>query len=94
MTSSPPTPTTPTGWKQVAKPASLFCRFEFANYSETRAFLDALAEISEETGLFPDLGFGTSHVNVTIHCANGTAADLAETEFARRASSLEGTNDA
>ncbi len=89
MTNSPPT-----GWKYVARPASLFRRFEFSGYAETSAFLDALAKISEETGLFPDLGFGTSHVNVTIHCTGDQTGNseptAAETEFANRANGIDG----
>jgi len=72
----------------VARPPSLFRRFEFASYAHTRAFLDRLAALSEETGLYPDLGFGTKHVNVTIYGGGGNAPAQAEDEFARRATVL------
>jgi pterin-4a-carbinolamine dehydratase len=78
------------GWKEVGRPPSLFRRFEFATYADTRAFLDLLAALSEETGLFPDLGFGTTHVNVTVYGADGNAPGAAEAEFARRAGALAG----
>ena len=52
--------------------------------------LDLLAALSEETGLFPDLGFGTTHVNVTVYGADGNAPGAAEAEFARRAGALAG----
>jgi pterin-4a-carbinolamine dehydratase len=78
----------PTGWKPVAHPPSLFCRYEFANYAATREFLDGLMLLSEETLLFPDLGFGKTHVNVTIHGQNGRAPGSAEIAFATRAASL------
>lgn len=84
MTSTPPA-----GWKQVERPASLFRRFEFSSYGETRAFLDAVAKLSEATGLYPDLGFGTTHVNVTMHCADGAAPGPQELEFARRVGGLD-----
>jgi pterin-4a-carbinolamine dehydratase len=78
----------PAGWKPVAHPPSLFCRYEFANYSDTREFLDGLMLLSEETQLFPDLGFGKTHVNVTIHCQNGQVPGAAEIEFATRAARI------
>ncbi len=76
------------GWQKVAHPPSLFRRYEFASYSQTREFLDRLALLSEETRLFPDLGFGRTHVNVTIHAAGGTAPGATEIDFARRAATL------
>lgn len=45
-------------------------RYEFASYSETRAFLDRLAEYSKAEGYFPDLNFGKTHVNVNITSEN------------------------
>ena len=42
------------GWTEVERPSSLYRRFEFADYSETRAFLNRLAGLSKETGLDPD----------------------------------------
>ena len=78
----------PTGWKPVSHPPSLFCRYEFENYSATREFLDGLMLLSEETQLFPDLGFGKTHVNVRIHGRNGGQPGAAEVEFATRAAGL------
>lgn len=78
----------PTGWKPVAHPPSLFCRYEFESYAGTREFLDGLMLLSEETQLYPDLGFGKTHVNVTIHAKDGRAPSAAEIEFAARAASL------
>jgi pterin-4a-carbinolamine dehydratase len=67
---------------------SAFRRFQFAAYRDTRAFLDRLAALSEETGLFPDLGFGPTHVNVTIHGPDGKDPGDREIEFASRAAGL------
>ncbi len=80
----------PEGWRRVERPPSLFRRFEFKSYSETRAFLDRLAELSEETDLYPDLGFGPKHVNVTIHGTGGGPLGAGEAEFASRAAELAG----
>jgi hypothetical protein len=71
----------PEGWKSVQTPPSLFRRFQFASYRDTRAFLDRLAALSEETGLYPDLGFGPTH-------ANGRAPGEREVDFATRAAAL------
>jgi pterin-4a-carbinolamine dehydratase len=87
MTASPPLPD---GWKQVAHPPSLFRRFEFESYAQTRAFLDKLAALSEETGLYPDLGFGPKHVNVTVYGSEGGSPAATEADFARRAGELAG----
>ena len=78
----------PTGWKPVAHPPSLFCRYEFESYAGTREFLDALMLLSEETQLFPDLGFGKTHVNVTIHARDGKMPGAEEVAFAERAARL------
>ena len=53
-------------WKIVGKTGAVTRRFEFPNYAATSAFLDELNALSEETGLYPDLGFGTTYVNVTV----------------------------
>jgi 4a-hydroxytetrahydrobiopterin dehydratase len=66
-------PRWPEGWTEVERPPSLYRRFEFAAYSETRAFLDRLAGLSEETGLYPDLSFARTYVNVTVHGTDGAA---------------------
>jgi len=81
----------PEGWKSVEHPPSLFRRFQFASYRDTRAFLERLAGLSKETGLFPDLGFGPTHVNVTVYGPNGGAPGAAEVDFAVRAGTLEFT---
>jgi pterin-4a-carbinolamine dehydratase len=80
----------PDGWDRVAAPASLFRRYEFGSYRQTRAFLDGLAALSDETGLFPDLGFGTTYVNVTLYGAGGSAPGDNELQFAIRTAALVG----
>jgi pterin-4a-carbinolamine dehydratase len=78
----------PSGWKPVSSPPSLFCRYEFVNYAETREFLDGLTLLSEEMRLFPDLSFGKTYVNVTIHGENGQMPGVPGVEFAARAACL------
>lgn len=78
----------PAQWERRERPAQLFRRFEFAAYGETRAFLDALARLSERDGYYPDISFGTTYVNVTIRPRAGDALAEADLAFARRASAL------
>ena len=71
----------PEGWETRGKPPILFRRFTFDNYGETRQFLDALAELSEETGTHPqNINFGTTYVNITLEAEDGK--ELTETEHA------------
>ena len=77
-------PRWPAGWTEVEKPPSLHRRFEFAAYSETRAFLDRLARLSKETGLYPDLGFTLTRVSVTVYGSGGAAVDAEARNFAAR----------
>lgn len=77
----------PEGWTESEQPAVLFRRFEFTAYPEARAFLDRLAGLSKETGLYPDLSFSRTHVNVTVY-GSGSAIDAEAREFAARAQAL------
>lgn len=71
----------PEGWEARGKPPTLFRRFSFDRYSDTRDFLDALAALSEEVGVHPqNINFGTTYVNVTLEGSEG--AELGETELA------------
>ena len=78
----------PEGWTEVARPPSLYRRFEFAAYSETRVFLDRLAGLSKETGLYPDLSFARTYVNVTVYDADGAAVGAEARTFAARAEAI------
>ncbi len=79
----------PEGWEARGTPPNLFRRFEFARYGETRAFLDALAALTEETGLHPqNINFGTTYVNITLEAAEGQAMGEREFGFASRVNAL------
>ncbi len=54
-------------WQERQRPARLERRYEFVNYSELSDFLARAADLSESSGLYPDIGFGRDYVNVTIH---------------------------
>jgi pterin-4a-carbinolamine dehydratase len=73
------------GWERRDKPPTLFRRFAFADYAQTRAFLDALSTLSEEMQRHPqNINFGTTYVNVTLEAADGTALSAEDEQFARR----------
>jgi pterin-4a-carbinolamine dehydratase len=78
----------PEGWKPVTSPPSLFRRFEFACYAETREFLDRLTLISEESRIYPDLGFGKTFVNVTLRGEDGAMPAGPEIDYAGRANTM------
>jgi len=79
----------PTGWEARGKPPTLFRRFSFESYGATRDFLDALAALSEETGVHPqNINFGTSYVNVTLEAADGATLSDSDCDFARRVDAL------
>ena len=81
-------PGAPEGWTEGEHPQVLYRRFEFAAYAETRAFLDRLAGLSKETGLYPDLSFSRTYVNVTVYGSEGAPLDAEARDFAARAGAL------
>jgi pterin-4a-carbinolamine dehydratase len=54
-------------WQERMRPLRMERRFEFPDYETLRDFLDRAAEVSEQEGLYPDMGFGRDYVNVTIY---------------------------
>lgn len=56
----------PSGWRVQHKPMLMTRHYEFANYAETRLFLDHLAQLSERTGYFPDMNFAKTYVNLSM----------------------------
>jgi 4a-hydroxytetrahydrobiopterin dehydratase len=78
----------PDGWVSVTSPPSLFRRYEFASYGQTREFLDRLGLLSEETRLFPDLSFAKTYVNITIRGPGGKMPGPAEIDYACQAAAL------
>jgi len=79
----------PDGWEMRGQPPILFRRFGFARYGEIRTFLDAVAALSEETGMHPqNINFGTTYVNITLEASEGTALSEAEYALAARINDL------
>ena len=77
----------PSEWRVQQRPPLMTRRYEFADYAETRKFLDDLAALSERTGYFPDLNFGKTHVNVSV-APRGEELGDAEYRFATEVDAL------
>ena len=58
-------------WQERKRPVRLERRYEFKDYNTLRDFLDKAADLSENEGLYPDMGFGRDYVNITIHVEEG-----------------------
>ncbi len=70
----------PAGWETRGKPPTLFRRFNFERYSETRSFLDAVSALAEEAGLHPqNINFASTYVNITLE--SGESGELGEAEL-------------
>ncbi|MBX6419807.1 MAG: 4a-hydroxytetrahydrobiopterin dehydratase [Nevskia sp.] len=77
------------GWQRCGKPATLTRRFTFEGYAQTRAFLAALAQLSETLGRHPqNISFGTTYANITLEAENGADFSESEKQFAARIASL------
>lgn len=75
-------------WVERERPATLSKRFFFDGYAATSNFLDKLADLSEETGIFPDISFGRDYANVSIHPGEGEALSETERDFSVRIDAL------
>lgn len=86
---------TPEGWEERGKPATLFRRFEFERYAQTRDFLDALAALTEVSGIHPqNINFGSKYVNLTLQAETGEGVTGVERELAVRINALSGRHEA
>ena len=77
------------GWRRRERPLRLDRRLDFPDYSATQAFLDRSAVLSEETGIYPNLSFGRTYVNLTLF-ADDTSEELTpeSIDFAERLEAL------
>lgn len=60
-------------WTERQRPVRLERRLEFSDYEATRAFLDRAADLSERAGIYPDMSFGRTYVNITLHTEDGAS---------------------
>lgn len=91
-----PTETGGHPWRERSRPLRLERRVEFGDYEPLRDFLDRVAELSEATGLYPNLSFGRTYVNLTLFVEEGAEqVDEQLQAFARQVDALlDGDNSA
>ncbi len=76
-------------WRRRERPLRLERRLVFTDYDVLREFLDRAGDLSEETGIYPNLSFGQTYVNMTLFADDDSGELTAETErFAQRVDSL------
>ncbi|MBK1704568.1 4a-hydroxytetrahydrobiopterin dehydratase [Halochromatium glycolicum] len=76
-------------WRERARPLRLERRVEFDEYEALREFLDKVAALSEETGLYPNLSFGRTYVNLTLFAdEDGETLGREHEDFAQRVDDL------
>ena len=79
----------PDGWEARGKPPTLYRRFGFERYADTRDFLDAVAALSEEAGLHPqNINFASTYVNITLESGENGELGEAELGLANRINTL------
>lgn len=84
----PPTPAH--GWRRRQRPLRLERRVEFPDYDSLRDFLDQVADLSEETGIYPNQSFGRTYVNLTLFADDDSSEISAAAEaFAERVDGFE-----
>ncbi|WP_320674360.1 4a-hydroxytetrahydrobiopterin dehydratase [Prochlorococcus sp. MIT 1341] len=77
-------------WQHRNRPNRLERRFDFDSYGLTRDFLDQLGELSEASGIFPDISFGKTYVNITLRPeSEEEGADLTSKDY-KFASDIDG----
>lgn len=80
-------------WQERNRPNRLERRYDFADYASLRDFLDRAADLSEQQGLYPDMGFGRDYVNITIHAEEGQdALNELQRRFAEQLDGLQTAN--
>jgi pterin-4a-carbinolamine dehydratase len=68
----------PEGWEMRGTQHTLFRRFQFERYAQTRAWVEALAALTEAGGTHPqNINFGSTYVNVTLDPTPNGDADVA-----------------
>ncbi|MTW22694.1 4a-hydroxytetrahydrobiopterin dehydratase [Allochromatium palmeri] len=83
---------TSTTWQHRERPLRLERRLDFDDYAGTRDFLEAVAQVSKDTGVYPDISFGRTYVNITIHTEPpATDIDPERAAFAQQVDALLGS---
>jgi len=76
-------------WRRRERPLRLERKLVFADYELLREFLQRAGDLSEETGIYPNLSFGRTYVNLTLFADEQSGELTAESErFALRIDNL------
>jgi len=75
-------------WRRRERPLRLERRLVFGGYEILRDFLDRAGDLSEETGIYPNLSFGRTYVNMTLFADDGGELNAETERFAQRLDSL------
>lgn len=67
-------------WRIEDKPPIMTRKLIFNSYDDTRAFVNALADLSESTGYYPNMTYSQTQATVTIY-ADADENKLSESEF-------------
>ena len=65
-------------WTLRKRPERLERRIEFADYEQTREFLEQLNNLSEQQSRYPEISFGRTYVNLTL--APADSEDITEAD--------------
>jgi 4a-hydroxytetrahydrobiopterin dehydratase len=67
-------------WRRRERPLRMERRLVFPDYEALRDFLDRAGELSEQTGIYPNLSFGRTYVNLSLFAEEGETAFSADAE--------------
>jgi pterin-4a-carbinolamine dehydratase len=62
-------------WTERPRPIRLERRVEFPDYEATRRFLEEAEASCKEAGIYPDISFGRTYVNLTLHAEGDSLGD-------------------
>lgn len=77
-------------WQPQPASGVMTKRFEFADYSATREFLEGLTRLSVASGYFPSLNFSSTYVKVSVAAQDGALGPV-EYAFADQVDQLART---
>lgn len=79
----------PHRWRRRERPLRLERRLGFPSYAETQVFVEQAGELSEATGIYPNLSFGPTYASLTLF-ADETSDTItpAIEDYARRLDAL------
>lgn len=62
-------------WTERPRPVRLERRVELPDYDATRRFLEGAEASCKQAGIYPDISFGRTYVNLTLHADGETLGE-------------------